>query len=254
MLVFLASLFISQSPGIMHSHLIHSHNDYAQKRPFDEAWENGFDSLEVDVFPVKGKLLVGHNEKDLKPERNIETMYLSKLEKFAKGIKQWPQGFPPDVHFILVDVKRDGEKAYQLLKELLPKYKNLWKQRTYFRFVISGDRAIKSIAADNGKFASIDGRFPDVGKGYSKAQMFWVSADWSDYFKWNGTGEMPVEEMAKMKELTAQAHKDHRLVRFWGAPDNQLVWKAQADAGVDIINTDHLAQLAKWRRLREADR
>lgn len=251
MSILLASLLLAKSGGPMHSFLIHSHNDYAQKRPFDEAWENGFDSLEVDVFPVNGKLLVGHNQKDLKADRSIETMYLSKLDAFAKTIKQWPQGFPPDVHFILVDVKQDGEKAYQLLKELLPKYKNLWKQRRYFWFVISGDRAIKSIAADNGKYASIDGRFPDVGKGYSKAQMLWVSADWSDYFKWNGKGEMPTDEVAKMKELTTQAHKDHRLVRFWGAPDTEAVWKAQVEAGVDIINTDHLAELAQWRRMKE---
>ncbi|MEY4613753.1 MAG: hypothetical protein RL179_1726, partial [Planctomycetota bacterium] len=37
----------------------HSHNDYVHSRPLVEALEQGFDSVEADVFLVKNDLLVG---------------------------------------------------------------------------------------------------------------------------------------------------------------------------------------------------
>ena len=46
--------------------LIHSHNDYAQKRPFWGAYEAGADSIEADVFLVDCDLLVAHSRKELK--------------------------------------------------------------------------------------------------------------------------------------------------------------------------------------------
>ena len=46
--------------------LIHSHNDYAQKRPFWGAYEAGADSIEADVFLVDGELLVAHSRNESK--------------------------------------------------------------------------------------------------------------------------------------------------------------------------------------------
>ena len=66
---------------LLSTQLMHSHNDYAQKHPFYTAWENHFDSIEVDVFPVNGKLLVGHNDKELNPDRTIQSLYLNQMSK-----------------------------------------------------------------------------------------------------------------------------------------------------------------------------
>ena len=38
----------------------HSHNDYEQKNPFHEAYNEQFGSIEADVHLVDGTLLVGH--------------------------------------------------------------------------------------------------------------------------------------------------------------------------------------------------
>ena len=227
--------------------LMHSHNDYAQKRPFDEAWENNFDSLEVDVFPVDGKLLVGHDDKDLKSNLTIQSMYLDRLSKIQKEWNRQSLGGKSIRRWLLIDVKREGELTYSILKRIFVDYPDLISS-SEIRFVISGDRAVESIAQDKGKFGGIDGRFPDLGKNYSFAQMPWISADWSDYFKWNGAGDMPKDEFEKMSALAKSVHKEHRLLRFWGSPDNPQVWIAEKKAGVDIINTDRLAELAKWRK------
>ncbi|MCC6234385.1 MAG: hypothetical protein IT580_17215, partial [Verrucomicrobiales bacterium] len=36
--------------------------------------------------------------------------------------------------------------------------------------------------------------------------------------------------------------------RFWGAADREEMWRAQHAAGVDMINTDRLAELAAYLR------
>ena len=58
---------------------VHSHNDYAQKRPFWGAYEAGADSIEADVFLVDGELLVAHSRKELKKENTLRRLYLEPL-------------------------------------------------------------------------------------------------------------------------------------------------------------------------------
>ncbi|MEO8823510.1 MAG: hypothetical protein ABI366_08030, partial [Ginsengibacter sp.] len=40
----------------------HAHNDYEHPIPFYTAWNAGFGSIEADVFPVNGILLVSHSK------------------------------------------------------------------------------------------------------------------------------------------------------------------------------------------------
>ena len=54
----------------------HSHNDYEQKNPFHEAYNEQFGSIEADVHLVEGKLLVGHDSKDLSQSRTLENLFL----------------------------------------------------------------------------------------------------------------------------------------------------------------------------------
>ena len=52
----------------------HSHNDYHQDNPLDSAIRHGICSIEVDVFPIENKLLVGHSRFELEKELNIDEM------------------------------------------------------------------------------------------------------------------------------------------------------------------------------------
>lgn len=240
----LAAFVLVQAPTVLTR--VHSHNDYAQKRPLDEALDNGFSSVEVDVFPVNGKLLVGHNEKDIRDDRTIESMYLDKLSARAKANSGAIYPGSKATFWVLVDVKTKGLEAYNDFKAILDRYPSLKPATSVVRFVISGERAIDAIAADKGAYAGIDGRFDDLGKGYSFAQMPWISGDWLDSFKWFGRGDFPTDQKAKLDLLVSSVHQEHRLIRFWGTPDNTLAWDVEWKAKVDFLNTDHLAQLARW--------
>ena len=100
----------------------HAHNDYEHKRPLFEALENGFCSVEADVFLVDGKLLVGHTPgSSLKPERTLESLYLDPLRERAKanGGKIYPGG--PSI-FLLVDVKSKAKETCAAVLKVLDGY------------------------------------------------------------------------------------------------------------------------------------
>ena len=222
----------------------HSHNDYAQTRPLAEALDNGFSSVEADVFLVDGKLLVGHNRKELTPERNLEAMYLKPLSD--RMTRQKGSIYPNSnrTFWLLIDVKADGPNVYGALKVSLARFPSL--KQPNIRLVISGERPAEDILRDKGLFAALDGRWADLDKGYSRDLMPWVSEDWSAHFKWQGVGPMPEEESVMIRSMVKTVHDQKRLLRFWGAPDTKEIWYAQWSAGVDLINTDHLAQLRAW--------
>ena len=219
-----------------------------QARPLDEALENGFNSIEVDVFPVNGELLVAHNAKDIKPEKTIQSMYLDKLSSRAKANKGAIYPGSKTTFWVLVDVKTKGEEAYMNFKMILNRYPELKPsgRNSKVRFVISGDRAIASIAADKGKWAGIDGRIDDLGKGYSFEQMPWISGDWTKGKFVSGDAEMFASGIMTLTKTVKLIHTEHRLVRFWGAPDTESIWSLHWTAGVDLINTDHISNLGKW--------
>ena len=47
--------------------LIHSHNDYARRVPFYQAYAQQVSSIEADVFLHDGQLLVGHDPEEPNP-------------------------------------------------------------------------------------------------------------------------------------------------------------------------------------------
>ena len=97
--------------------LIHSHNDYAQKRPFWGAYEAGADSIEADVFLVDGELLVAHSRKELKKENTLRRLYLEPLREVMRknGGRARANGKPLQ---LVIDLK-SGKPALDALLTLI---------------------------------------------------------------------------------------------------------------------------------------
>ncbi len=106
-------------------------------------------------------------------------------------------------------------------------------------------------AGETIRYASLDGDLVDLGSKDSADLIPWISSNWSQTFKWRGHDAIPPEERAKLKEIVAQAHREGRRVRFWGAPDRPAFWSEIYDDGVDLINTDDLAGAEKFLRDRD---
>jgi hypothetical protein len=227
----------------------HAHNDYEHKRPLLDALEQGFCSVEADVWLSKDGLLVAHTPLGLKPGRTIQKLYLDPLRNRVKAnagavYKDGPR------FYLLIDVKTDAAKTYAELAKVLEGYADILTvtrdgktERKAVTVVISGNRDRDAIAKQAVRFAAIDGRPADLDGDASAELVPWVSASWGSLFKWDGTGAMPDGERARLKEFVAKAHKQNRMVRFWATPETPGLWKELLAADVDLINTDKLAEL-----------
>ena len=222
----------------------HSHNDYVHSRPLVEALEQGFDSVEADVFLVKNELLVGHFLWETKPERTLESLYLlplSNLHKEGKLKNIW----------LMVDIKtNEAEPSAILLDQQLRRYPGLFskvgeKDNAPVKVLLSGNMPREWVCSGKSNLLRLDGREADLGKADQAGIFPWVSEPWSKHFSWKGKGPISEIEKAKLKTMALKAASANQQLRFWGAPDLPECWKIQAESGVQRIGTDNLPGLAK---------
>jgi hypothetical protein len=233
----------------------HSHNDYEHARPLFDALDRGFCSVEADVWLVDGKLLVGHDRGDLKPERTLESLYLNPLRTRIKqnGGRVF-QGGPTLI--LLVDVKSDATNTYLALRgtfrkfsEILTRFQPERTETNAVTVIISGNRARELMAGENVRLAAYDGRVGDLDSGAPPEFIPLISDNWATLFRWKGTpgdGSMPAAERQKLNDLAQRAHRQGRRLRLWGAPDQPEAWAVLLDAGVDFVNADDLERLQKF--------
>jgi len=227
----------------------HAHNDYRHKRPLFDALDHGFCSVEADIFLVDGQLLVGHDRHELRGGRTLQQLYLDPLRRSVKenGGRVYPGG--PTV-MLLVDIKADGKAVYATLRDVLASYRDILcrvedgrYRRGAVQVVISGDRPKEDIAADNPRFAAIDGRLSDLDSDAPPHLMPLISASWWSRFDWRGKGKFPPAQRDELRSIVESAHAAGRRVRFWATPETRELWHELVAAGVDHLNTDHLDQL-----------
>jgi hypothetical protein len=260
LLVFTISLFSQTAilpadekpPAVKPLTQAHAHNDYEHKRPLLDALEQGFCSVEADVFLVGDELLVGHTRFSLRPERTLEKLYLAPLKERirANGGRVYRDG--PTV-YLLIDVKTEAKPTYAAVEKLLARYSDMLSTTRDGKFrqgavavVISGNRDAEALGRQTIRYAGLDGRPADLDSEVPAHQMPWISESWTSLFRWRGVGAMPEEERRKLRDFVAKAHKHKRMVRFWATPDKPEVWKELQAAKVDLINTDRLADLRRF--------
>ncbi|MCI0360753.1 MAG: phosphatidylinositol-specific phospholipase C/glycerophosphodiester phosphodiesterase family protein [Planctomycetaceae bacterium] len=227
----------------------HAHNDYAHARPLADALDHGFTSVEADIFLRPEGLLVGHEARELAPERTLQRLYLDPLRErlAANGGRVYRDG-PP--FYLMIDVKSEAEATYAALDKVLAGYADILSVTKDGKFearavtiVLSGNRAKETIAKQAVRYVGIDGRPEDLKLEAPSHLVPWISANWNLVFTWHGEAPISATEKTKLSELVKQAHDQGRQVRFWATPEKETVWRELLAAGVDRINTDKLAEL-----------
>ncbi len=224
----------------------HAHNDYVHKRPLFNALDDGFCSVEADIYLVDGQLLVAHERSQVKPERTLQALYLDPLSGRVK--KNGGHVYPGGPEFsLLVEIKADWQTTYPVLREVLKPYAGMLTtfrpegtETNAIRVIITGHRSKDMFAGETVRYAALDGDLVDLDSGSSADLIPWISSNWALHFKWRGTGPMPEADLLKLKQIVAKAHQQGRRVRFWGAPDKPAFWGEMLANGVDLINIDDL--------------
>jgi hypothetical protein len=233
----------------------HSHNDYEQKRPLGEALDHGFGSVEADIHLEAGKLLVGHDAKDLSPDRTLERLYLAPLK--AEAEKNGGRVYGPDSLSVvlLIDIKTAAEPTYAVLKGSLEKYRSILTEfspagikSNAVTVILSGNRPRAVLLRESNRLAAFDGRLADLGKQLPVSFMPLVSDNWQQHFQWRGQGPLSPADQSELSHWVSKIHAEGRKLRFWGVPDNEAAWRYLSQAGVDYLNTDKIPELARFLR------
>ena len=232
----------------------HAHNDYVHERPLFDALENRFRSIEADVFSVGDSLFVAHDRKDIHSGRTLRSLYLDPLMEYFRN-EQAPAYGGDSPLILLVDIKDNGLRTYQLLDQILEDYREILCYKSPEAYVggklmvvVSGNRPIEYMAEQTQRLAFVDGRTKDLEEAQAPSLMPLISDRWAKLFSWKGRGDMPEKEREQLRSYVQDAHKNGQLIRFWATPDipgreREAVWTELLEAGVDLINTDDLTGL-----------
>lgn len=220
---------------------IHSHNDYLQNAPFWNAYGNGSNSIEVDVYLRDGILYATHTEAEIKEDRTIENLYLQPLQKVYSlklGEQQPVQ--------LLIDVKSDPYSTLSEIISVLKRYPDITKNQAV-SIVISGNRPKPEEYINYPDHIKFDYQNLDVrpnDKAWDKVAL--ISLNFRGLSPWNGKGRLTEEDREKVTATIEKAHSLGKPFRFWGAPDSKTAWKVFAELGIDYINTDMPAQASSY--------
>ncbi|WP_167019059.1 alkaline phosphatase [Chitinophaga sp. Cy-1792] len=224
---------------------VHSHNDYERGIPFYDAAALRLGSIEADIHLKDGTLYVAHNANDIQPNRTLEELYIKPvIRQFSlNNNKPYPGN---ESMQLLIDLKTAAGPTLRALQQLLLPYRQYFDTRINphaVRIVLSGNLPDMHTWQDYDSLFYFDGRPDSTYTPEAARRIAMVSVDFENYSKWNGKGTLTPADLQAVKAVIDHAHAQGFAFRFWGAPDTRSTWYKLMDLGVDVIGTDHPAEI-----------
>lgn len=224
----------------------HSHNDYLQTLPFRLAYEQGFGSVEADLFLKNDTLFVAHEYREIQPEKTFEALYLLPVLKVCSENGGYIYSDKNKPLQLLIDLKTDHFSTLPALVRLLEPYKEYFYPQGTVKVVISGHTPDPEHFHRYPEYILFDGR-PEIN--YTEEQLKkigLISQSFRNYSRWDGQGIPEEKERQLLTRVVEKAHAQKKPVRFWASPDISNAWKFLMDMEVDYINTDKVRELGKY--------
>lgn len=228
----------------------HSHNDYLQDEPLQEAIQLEFDSVEADIWLRHNELMLSHWGIILKG--SLKEKYLDPLQDL---VNKNGSVYGDDKPFYLwVDIKGKDPKIVPELQRLLSDYPML----TVFTddlvvqgpvtIILTGNEKLKTAYAQTyeKRYAVRDSNHYSDEDPMSNNRWSWYALKWKNHFKWEGKGKMPYSEKKKFRQMVSAIHKKGKRVRFYHTPEKSPFWKEAIGADVDLISTNQLTRLRNF--------
>lgn len=224
---------------------IHSHNDYAQQAPFWLAYAVKANTVECDMFHVRGpKFLIGHSREDFSYNQNFDVWYLEPIVRMIRynGGHAWNDDDNRGLQ-LMIDIKsEDPDEFMKALVKKLRKYPDVFDRSVNPHaclVIITGNKP-RPENFDKYGFVRYD---TSLSEEFTPAQLEKVelfSEYFGNYSKWDGKSELPSEDEKKIRDAIDKAHSLGKDIRFWEAPDTPAAWDKLIELGVDYLNTDKL--------------
>lgn len=226
----------------------HSHNDNRQIKPFTEACEQQFGSIETDLMLVKEILYAVNHREDATPNRTFEKLYiepiLARIEK--NGGQIYPEKNVP-LQF-LIDIKTDAVTSLDALVKSLEKYPTLTAPETGLVIVVGGNIPEPAQFGKYPSFITFDGN-PEVS--YTPDQLKRIalmSQSFGKYTNWNGEGPLPRNDKKTLTQVIQKTHNLGKKIRFYDTPDNIHTWKIMMALQVDYLDTGNVIKMGDYLR------
>ncbi|MGL5894889.1 MAG: alkaline phosphatase [Bacteroidales bacterium] len=223
--------------------LLHSHNDYDRRVPFYQAYSQGIDIIEIDLFISKnGKdLLVAHDREDLDKAKTIEELYLKPIISIYNQNqgKAWSD-INKDL-ILLIDLKSGYTTTLPLLVKKLKKYPTIFNPEVNpnaVKVVISGNTPSPEEFKNYPSYILFDGRPKQEYSTKQLERIFMISDSFKSYSQWNGKGIPVRAERERLDSLVNTTTQKGKPLRFWAAPSGVTAWSTLKEMGVGIIGTD----------------
>lgn len=236
----------------------HAHNDYKHLRPLHTALRYGYASVEADVFPVDGELLVGHGRGSVAAHRTLRALY---LEPLAERVRRFGSVYPGRSLQLLVELKGDPKLGWEIIADQLAEYADLltrYERGTIHRgpvtVVLTGAGVpVDLVAAETERLAFCDGTL-SILDDYPAEVVPLVSERWLSHFRWYGLLPLAGPHRETLRAMVSRVHDAGRLIRFYALPRwpryaRRAAWREMTAAGVDYVSVDRLRGYAAYCRM-----
>lgn len=221
--------------------LIHSHNDYAQRVPFYQAYAQQVSSIEADVFLHDGQLLVGHDVEDLRADMTFEALYVEPIVTlFARNGGRAFRDSDQTLQ-LMVELKSETDPTLRAVAALLGRWPEVFDPEVNpaaVRVAVTGRVPAPEAFDRYPRFLGFDGAWDADYTPEQLERIALISTNFRDFSQWNGKGTIIPAEKERLEQVIARAHEQGKPVRFWNAPEGTTVYYTFYDMGIDYINTD----------------
>lgn len=248
----IASIFLSstvaQTVSSYSTGHAHSRNDHRQARPFSEAYDQQFGSIETDVILDKDVLYAVHGAMEASPSRMLSKLYLQPVsEKIDRNAGQ--AYVQREITLQLVfDLQTPANKTLPALVKELEKFRNLTEPNGTFKIVIAGNIPPPDSFDQYPAYISFEGN-PDVA--YTTKQLERIALmgqSFKRYTNWNGEGPLPKNDKQAISRVIQKTHALGKKIRFLDTPDNINTWKILMGLQVDFLDTGKVIQMGDYLR------
>jgi hypothetical protein len=223
--------------------LIHSHNDYAQADPFFNAYHNKAYSIEADVY-AGDSLPIGHEKRNIVPGKTLVTMY---LQPIIKLFRKYGGRISSDTSYsliLMIDIKENSNAVITELVKLLSPYRDVFGRSVNpkaVQIVLSGERGPITEWTQWPPYIFLDGRPYEVYDSKDLQRVFFISDSYMNYYS-----KEKDSTDNNLQRLAIKVHNQGKFLRLWATPDDPSSWERLHRLGIDIINTDHVAECRKY--------
>lgn len=222
--------------------LIHSHNDYAQRVPFYQAYAQQVSSIEADVFLHDGQLLVGHDVEDLRADMTFEALYVEPIVTlFARNGGRAFRDSDQTLQ-LMVELKSETDPTLRAVAALLGRWPEVFDPEVNpaaVRVAVTGRVPAPEAFDRYPRFFGFDGAWDADYTPEQLERIALISTNFRDFSQWNGKGTIIPAEKERLEQVIDRAHEQGKPVRFWNAPEGTTVYYTFYDMGIDYINTDN---------------